>query len=167
MFALGSRDRAVAVRGPVHNLALMRSLVFADLVAVVGSGSSLFAAIAALVAIVFAKQAANAARETVSEERELRVEEDYREFGRELWALYQAADDCRRMPTVMIENKMRHAQTRLRGVMVTPVRIALDDDGIKRLDIATDNHSNPVDVYSAGAYLIEALRDAWDARSRQ
>lgn len=139
--------------------------IFADWTAPVGATASAVAAGAALVAIVYAKQAAVAARKTVSEEHQLRIEEDFREFGRELWALFQAAGDARRAPDdETVDNRMRHAQTRLRSVLVTPVWIDFTDDQEDHLEWALDSHRSAVDVYSACAALVDDLDDAWQRR---
>jgi hypothetical protein len=127
-------------------IALVSLLILADWTAPVGAIGSAVAAIAAVVAIVYAKQAADAGRDAIRQARELRREEDFRQLGRAVVELQRYADDARQMPTVMITNRMHHAQTRVRAVLVTGVRVSLSDDATKRLDAALDHHSDPVTV---------------------
>lgn len=56
---------------------------------------------------------------------------------------------------------MRHAQTRLRSVLVTPVWIDFPEDAAERLEVALNSHRSAVDVYSAAVAVIDDLDDAW------
>jgi hypothetical protein len=138
-------------------------LVLADWTAPVGAIGSAIAAGAALVAIFYARQAATAGRDAVRIERDLRVEAAFREFGQALWSVFQYADDARREAGTSDLRPLRHAQTRLISVLVTPVQIALSDEAYDRLDVVMSRRASAVAVYSAAAGLIDDIKAAWEA----
>lgn len=140
----------------------MSLVLLADWTAPTGAVGSAIAAVAALVAIGYARRAVEAANRAIGEERKLRVEEDFREFGRVLWDLHQAADDARAIPGETVTSKMRHAQTRLRSVLVTPIRVSLAEGSTEILDKTLSRYSDAATVYSGAAHLIEAIQDSWD-----
>jgi hypothetical protein len=78
-------------------------VVLADWTGPTAAISSAVAAIGAIVAIVYAKQAAVAGRDAIREERALRTEQDYREFGAALWSVRQAADRAWNRPKGSLE----------------------------------------------------------------
>jgi hypothetical protein len=96
------------------------------------------------VAIIYAKQAAVAARQTVREAHHLRVEEDFREFRRALWALHEAADNDRRMGYVQLSRDVLQAQTRLKGAMGMRSWVNLSEDAVERLYTTLDGHATCV-----------------------
>jgi len=137
--------------------------VFADWTAPVGAVASAVAAIAALVAIVYAKRAAEAAQQAIDQQRKLRVEDHFREFGRALWTLQEAANVARLSSKEdQTTTNMRHAQTRLTSVLVPRVRIQLPDEAASRLEKALSRYSDAVTVYSAASGVVNDLHEAWD-----
>ncbi|MBV9050466.1 MAG: hypothetical protein JOY58_19525 [Solirubrobacterales bacterium] len=140
-------------------------LLFADWTAPVGAIGGAIAAIAAVVAIWYAKQAAVAGRDALREAHQLRVEEDFRELGRALTDLQRFADDARQTPGATTINDMHHAQTRVRGLLVTPVRVKLADDALNRLDRALGYDSDPRLVFRMASFLIDDVQKAYDAQA--
>jgi hypothetical protein len=136
-----------------------------DILAVIGAIFSAVAALAAVFAVVQAKHAANASREAVLEERRLRIEESYRELGRGLWAVRQAARQTRDEPDNQAAlDRLRDAQTALQTSMVVPLWVDLGADAPRLMDRALSPDSDPATVTRAASLLTAQLQNAWDRR---
>lgn len=136
-----------------------------DILALLGAIFGAVAAVAALFAVVQANRAANASREAVLEERRLRVEESYRELGRRLWAVRQAARQARDEPSnPMALDRLRDAQTALQTAMVIPLWVDLGPEAPHLMDRTASHTSEPAGVTSAASLPTSQLQEAWDRR---
>ena len=143
-------------------------ILLADWTATAAAVSGAVAAFAALVAIVYAMRAAEAGREAVRIERDLRVEDDHRILAERLWPLRQAAGAARDRPRRMeaIE-QLRAAQTALETTLTMPLRVDLGENEEVWMSAAVDVASPPQAVLSAASWLTAALQQSWDAHRRQ
>jgi hypothetical protein len=156
-------------------------VVLADWTAPVSAFSGLVAAGAALVTVLFAKQAAKAGREAVQagreaaeagrdavrQTRELRVEDDFREFAAPLWVLSRLADEAMRNPADLSAlERVRREQLRLQSGMVLPLRIELPADTRQLLHLVLNPLSSPTEIQGAASVVVARVEEAWDARQR-
>ena len=143
-------------------------LVLADWTGPTGAISSLVAAGAAIVAIIYAKQAAVAGRDAIREERELRIEQDYREFGAALWSVRQAADRASNQPDGSLEMRaLRNSQEQLQTAFVMPRWVDLGQNAPQMMDKLLDLTASPADAKRHASLMTAQLQHAWDERMAQ
>jgi hypothetical protein len=101
----------------------------------------------------------------VLEERRLRVEESYRELGRGLWAVRQAARQARdRLDDQAALDHLRDTQTELQTSMVVPLWVDLGTDAPRLMERAVSHDSDPATVTRAASLLTAQLQSAWARR---
>jgi hypothetical protein len=144
-------------------------LALADIGAVIGDVFAGIAATAALIAIVYAKRGAEAARDAVREAHELRIEEDYREFARSLWKVRQAALSARDKPDYESLARLRDAQTELQSRMVLPSRVQMGgpddlqayDEVTQMLETVLNHASEPQEVVIMASLIARRVQTNW------
>jgi hypothetical protein len=140
-------------------------LVLADLSGTAGAISGMIAAVAAVVSIRYARLAAIAGRDAIREQRDLRAEQDYRDFATALWEVLQAADTAKNQPLGSPEMAaLRRRQKRLQAAVLMPRWVDLGSTGLQMMDKVGDLNSGPRQVNLAASTLVVELQAAWDRR---
>jgi hypothetical protein len=122
------------------------------------------------VTIVFAKRsadtgrdAAQAGRDAVRDERAMRIEEDFRRFAEALIMLYQHAGDAQQDPeNPKAPARMRQAQIRVVGTLIPRARIDLPDYAAAALDKAVQRSIPADQVHASASVVLGHVESAWD-----
>jgi hypothetical protein len=149
---------------------LTHYLPVADTAALFGDVFAGIAAGAALVAIVYAKQGAEAARDAVRETRELRIDDEYQALARGIEKLRLAAAEAERHSGSVSLESLRDAQTEVRSHIVLvagpwtyPTDTSAPEELVGWLEKASDHDASPEDVLLAASVLTRRIRDSFRA----